>query len=77
MSVASLYLELRGKPFHAVHVEAARRLAARAQQGLERFVQVSGIGADAASPSLCIRKRGEGERAVRATFADALIMRRQ
>ena len=76
MSVASLYLELRGKTFHAVHVEAARRLAARAQQnGLERFVQVSGIGADAASPSLYIRKRGEGERAVRATFADALIMR--
>src|SRR5206468_10789447 len=36
---------------------------------------VSGIGADAASPSLYIRKRGEGERAVRAEFADAFIVR--
>jgi hypothetical protein len=47
VNAVSLYVERRGKTFHAVHVEAARRLAARAQQnGLERFVQVSGIGAD-------------------------------
>jgi uncharacterized protein YbjT (DUF2867 family) len=76
VNAVSLYVEREGKTFHAVHVEAARRLAARAQQdGLERFVQVSGIGADAASPSLYIRKRGEGERAVRAAFPDALIIR--
>jgi uncharacterized protein YbjT (DUF2867 family) len=76
VNAVSLYVERRGKTFHAGHVEAARRLAAQAQQnGLERFVQVSGIGADAASPSLYIRKRGEGEQAVRGTFADALIIR--
>ncbi len=58
------------------HVEAARRLAARARQdGLERLVQVSGIGADAASPSLYIRKRGEGELSVRAAFPDAIVVR--
>jgi NADH dehydrogenase len=57
-------------------VEAARGVAARAQRnGVERLVQVSGIGADAASPSLYIRKRGEGELAVRAAFADAILMR--
>jgi NADH dehydrogenase len=72
----SLYVERRGETFHSVHVEAARRLAARAQQiGLERLVQVSGIGADPASPSLYIRKRGEGELAVRAAFPDAVIVR--
>jgi len=62
VNAVSLYVERGGETFHSVHVEAARRLAARAQQdGLERLVHVSGIGADAASPSLYIRKRGEGE----------------
>ena len=42
---------------------------------MERLAHVSGIGADAASPSLYIRKRGEGELAVRAAFADALLIR--
>jgi NADH dehydrogenase len=76
VNAVSLYVERRGETFHSVHVEAARRLAARAQQiGLERLVQVSGIGADPASPSLYIRKRGEGELAVRAAFPDAVIVR--
>jgi uncharacterized protein YbjT (DUF2867 family) len=51
-------------------------VAAQAHQaGVERLVHVSGIGADAASPSRYIRKRGEGERAVRAEFADAFLVR--
>jgi len=76
VNAVSLYVERGGETFHSVHVEAARRLAARAQQdGLERLVHVSGIGADAASPSLYIRKRGEGELAVRAAFPDAVIVR--
>ena len=53
-----------------------QRLATQARQaGVERLVHVSGIGADAASPSLYVRKRGEGELAVRAAFADALLIR--
>src|SRR5262249_49439889 len=36
---------------------------------------VSGIGSDAASPSLYIRKRGEGELAVRAGFEKATLVR--
>jgi uncharacterized protein YbjT (DUF2867 family) len=76
VNAVSLYVERGGETFHSVHVEAASRLAARAQQdGLERLVQVSGIGADPASPSLYIRKRGEGELAVRAAFPDAVIVR--
>jgi NADH dehydrogenase len=42
---------------------------------VKRLVHVSGIGSNAASPSLYIRKRGEGERAVRAAFADATVIR--
>ena len=59
-----------------MHVESAERVAAQAfRAGIERFAHVSGIGADPGSLSLYIRKRGEGELAVRAAFADALIIR--
>ena len=76
VNAVSLYVERQGETFHSVHVEAARRLAARAQQDrVECLVQVSGIGADAASPSLYIRKRGEGELSVRAAFPNAVVVR--
>jgi NADH dehydrogenase len=59
-----------------VHVEAAERVAILARRaGVERLVHVSGIGADAGSPSLYIRKRGEGELAVQAAFKDATLVR--
>jgi uncharacterized protein YbjT (DUF2867 family) len=62
--------------FHSVHVESAQRVAAQARRaGVERLVHISGIGADATSQSRYIRKRGEGELAVRAAFADALFVR--
>src|SRR5437660_4203905 len=76
VNAVSLYLERGQETFHSVHVESARRVAAQAHRaGVERLVHVSGIGADAASPSRYIRKRGEGELAVRAAFADALFVR--
>jgi uncharacterized protein YbjT (DUF2867 family) len=76
VNAVSLYVERKGETFHSVHVQAAGRLAARAQQDqVERLVQVSGIGADATSPSLYIRKRGEGELSVRAAFPNAAIVR--
>src|SRR5262249_57775140 len=53
-----------------------QRVAAQARlAGVEWLVHVSGIGSDAASPSLYIRKRGEGELAVRAAFANATLVR--
>ena len=59
-----------------MHVESAQRVAAQARRaGVKRLAHVSGIGSDAASPSLYIRKRGEGELAVRAAFADATLIR--
>ncbi|WP_454616738.1 complex I NDUFA9 subunit family protein [Bradyrhizobium cenepequi] len=76
INAVSLYREREAETFHSVHVEAARRVAAEARRaGVKRLVHVSGIGADAASPSRYIRKRGEGERAVCAEFADACLVR--
>jgi uncharacterized protein YbjT (DUF2867 family) len=76
VNAVSLYIEHGTETFHSLHVECAQRLATQARQaGVERLVHVSGIGADAASPSLYVRKRGEGELAVRAAFADAILIR--
>jgi uncharacterized protein YbjT (DUF2867 family) len=76
VNAVSLYVEHGQQTFHSVHVESAQRVAAQAHRaGVERLVHVSGIGADAASQSRYIRKRGEGELAVRAAFADALFVR--
>lgn len=76
VNAVSLYVEHGEETFHSVHVEAAQRVAALAQRaGVEQLVHVSGIAADPASPSRYIRKRGEGELAVRAAFGDALIVR--
>jgi NADH dehydrogenase len=76
VNTVSLYVERGPETFHSVHVESAQRVAAQAHRArVKRFAHVSGIGADAASQSLYIRKRGEGERAVRAAFADSLLIR--
>src|SRR6266536_913239 len=75
VNAVSLYLEREQETFHSVHVESAQCVAAQAHRaGVERLVHVSGIGADAVSPSRYIRKRGEGELAIRAAFADALFV---
>jgi uncharacterized protein YbjT (DUF2867 family) len=51
-------------------------VAAQARRaGVERQIHISGIGADAASQSRYIRKREEGELAVRAAFLDAIFVR--
>jgi uncharacterized protein YbjT (DUF2867 family) len=76
VNAVSLYVERGRDSFHAVHVEAARRVARLARDaGVERLVHVSGMRADAASRSRYISKRGEGEQAVRAAFADAVLVR--
>src|SRR5437763_5812684 len=70
VNAVSLYVEHGEETFHSVHVEAAQRVAAQAlRAGVDRLIHISGIGADAASPSRYVQKRGEGERVVRAAFA--------
>jgi len=76
VNAVSLYVEHGQETFRSVHVESAERVAAQAHRaGVERLAHVSGIGTDPASPSLYIRKRGEGELAVRAAFADVTLIR--
>jgi uncharacterized protein YbjT (DUF2867 family) len=76
VNAISLYVEHGRDTFHAVHVEAAARIARVAREaGTKRFVHLSGIGADVASSSPYIRNRGEGEAAVQAAFAGAVIIR--
>ncbi|TAI65450.1 complex I NDUFA9 subunit family protein [Bradyrhizobium sp. Leo170] len=76
VNAVSLYVEHGQETFHSAHVESAQRVAAQAHRaGVDRLIHVSGIGADAASPSRYIRKRGEGELAVRAAFVEALFIR--
>ena len=76
VNAVSLYIEQEQETFHSVHVESAQRVAAQAQRaGVKRLIHVSGIGADLRSPSLYIRKRGEGELAVREAFTDAILIR--
>ena len=76
VNAVSLYVEHGRDTFHAIHVNAARTIARSAREaGAERLIQVSGIGADTASPSLYVRKRAEGEHAVQSAFPGAVIVR--
>ena len=76
VNAISLYVEHGTDTFHSVHVEMAAKIArAASQAGIGRFVHVSGIGANTASPSPYIRSRGEGEAAVQTAFPGAVIMR--
>lgn len=74
-AVVNLCGVLKGN-FTAIHREGAQALAqAAADEGVEALVHVSAIGADAASDSLYARSKGEGERAIKAVFPGATIIR--
>lgn len=62
--------------FDPVHVDAAGRIAARAAAaGVKALVHVSALGADPASASQYARSKAEGEKAVRAAFPKAVVLR--
>ena len=76
VNTVSLYVERGKDTFHAVHVEAAKRIAVLARQaGAETLVHISGIGANAGSASPYIRSRGEGEAVVLDAFLSAKLVR--
>jgi NADH dehydrogenase len=76
VNAVSLYVEHGRDTFRAVHVDCARRAASVAlHAGVERFVHVSGIGADETSGSPYIHSRGRGEIAVQAAFPGAVLIR--
>ncbi|MBP2442766.1 complex I NDUFA9 subunit family protein [Rhizobium leguminosarum] len=76
VNAVSLYVERDEQTFERVHVEAAANLATASRHaGVERFVQISGIGSDPKSHSDYIRARGRGEEVVKAAFPGAVIVR--
>ncbi|HZZ89331.1 MAG TPA: complex I NDUFA9 subunit family protein [Caulobacteraceae bacterium] len=68
--------ESGAQKFQVVHADGPRAAAeAAAGLGIDQFVFVSGIGADAGSPSKAARAKAEGEAAVRAAIPAAVILR--
>lgn len=62
--------------FQAVQAEGAARIARiAAEQGVQRLVHVSAIGADAATDSGYARSKAQGEAAVQSAFPAAVILR--
>jgi NADH dehydrogenase len=65
-----------GRAMQKTHVEGARNVAQAARDaGVGALVQISAIGADAASQSNYGRTKGEGEQAVREIFPNATVIR--
>ncbi len=62
--------------FDSVQAEGAGRVARiAAEEGVERLVHVSAIGADAESESAYARTKAAGEKAVGDAFPDAVVLR--
>lgn len=62
--------------FHSVQAEGAERIAkAAAEAGIDTMVQISAIGADAASASAYARTKAQGEEAVLRHMPNAVILR--
>ncbi len=75
VNAVSLYLPTRTVGFEDIHVTGARNVASAAREVGAALVHVSGVGADAGSSQRYIRARGQGEQAVRAAHAGAVLVR--
>ena len=62
--------------FDAVQHEGAERIARLAtEEGVERLVQISAIGADAESDSIYAQTKAQGEQSILEAFPNAVILR--
>ncbi|MEW5683762.1 MAG: complex I NDUFA9 subunit family protein [Pseudomonadota bacterium] len=76
VNLVGILYETGRQSFQSVHADGARNIAEAAKaQGVTRFVQVSALGADEASPSKYARSKAAGEAAVRTQFPHATIVR--
>lgn len=76
VNAVGLYLERGAETFQAVHVRGAQAVAEQATRcGVEKLIHVSGIGADADSPSGYVRARARGEQLARDCFNAAVVLR--
>lgn len=76
VNLVGILAESGGQRFDSVQAEGSARAARfAAAAGVEAYVQVSAIGADAGSPSRYGRSKAAGEAAVRAALPHATILR--
>lgn len=76
VNLVGLLYESGRQKFEAIHVEGAGRVArAAAEMGVGRLVQMSALGADAASASNYARTKAQGEAEVRGAFPGAVVVR--
>ena len=76
LNLVGVLYEAGRQGFQAVHAMGAQNVAEIArQQGVSRLVQMSALGADADSPAKYARTKAEGERAARAVYPDAVVIR--
>jgi uncharacterized protein YbjT (DUF2867 family) len=76
INLIGILYETRRQTFAAVHAERPGRIAvAAAAAGVQRLVHLSALGADPDSASAYARSKAAGERAVRAGFPQATILR--
>lgn len=76
VNLVGILHETRKATFKAIQGEAPGRIGrAAAAAGARTVVQLSAIGADAASPSAYARTKAEGEQAVREAFPKATVLR--
>ncbi len=65
-----------GPEFARIHVELPTKIVAACEgKGVHRLIHVSAIGADPRGPSMYLRSKGDGEKAVRASTLATTIFR--
>jgi NADH dehydrogenase len=76
VNLVGVLFEAGRQTFDAVHASAPGLIAAAAAEaGATQFVQVSAIGADPNAKAAYARTKAAGEAAVRAAFANAVVLR--
>ena len=76
VNLVGILQESGSQRFEAIHHIGPARLARIAREaGVERFIQMSAIGADPRSPSAYARTKAAGEAAARDAFPTATILR--
>ncbi len=76
VNLVGILYESGRQRFESVHAEASARIArAATAAGVERFVQISAIGADANAASKYARTKAAGEAAARAAFPGTTVLR--
>jgi uncharacterized protein YbjT (DUF2867 family) len=65
-----------GPEFAKAHVELPRKIAAACEaKGVRRLLHMSAIGADSQGPSMYLRSKGDGEKAIRESGLDWTLFR--